>query len=101
MFEFVFRILGNAVLFKAGDKLQNVLLSPSNFEKNVERLNEEDWFAAIRQDFRYDHIIRYNSKVRKFLGDTKNTMQLLEYTEEQEKFRDFVHQEYTKLMKKK
>jgi hypothetical protein len=100
MFKFVFKLLGSAVLFKAVNTLQGYLLKPSNFEENVERLDQEEWFSVLRQDFRYDHIIRYNGKVRKFLGDPKNTLRLLESKGEQEKFAALVHQEYTKLMKK-
>ncbi|SDH98266.1 hypothetical protein SAMN04487975_110130 [Planococcus glaciei] len=100
MFKFMFRLLGSAVLFKAGSQLQSFLFKPSDFEKNLERLDQEDWFEELRKDFRYDHIIRYNSKVRKVIGDAKILAKLLASKEEQERFNELVHQEYIKLMEK-
>lgn len=100
MFKFVFRLLGSAVLLKAGSQLQKFLFKPSDFEKNLERLDQEDWFEELREDFRYDHIIRYNSKVRKVIGDPKILAKLLASKEEQERFSELVHQEYIKLMEK-
>ena len=100
MLKFVIKLLGSAVLFKAGNQLQNHFLKPSDFEKNLERLDQEEWFDELRKDFRYDHIIRYNAKVRKVIGDSKSIARLLESKEEQESFSGLVQQEYIKLMKK-
>lgn len=100
MLKLVLRLLGSAVLFKAGNQLQSYLLKPSDFEKNMERLNQEEWFAELRRDFRYDHILLHNTKVKKSLGDAKYIGRLVESKEEQQKFTDLVQQEYIKLMKK-
>jgi hypothetical protein len=96
MLEFLVRIIGSLLIFKVEQKVVGYLLEPSQFEKNIGRLEQEDWFSSLMLDYRYAHTIRYNSKVKKRLEDEKTIDLLLGDREEQKKFAAQVHREYAK-----
>ncbi|TWT09349.1 hypothetical protein [Planomicrobium sp. CPCC 101079] len=96
MFEFIIRVIGSLLIFKAEQKVVDYLLEPSTFEKNVVRLKQEEWFSLLVSDYRYEHTIRYNSKVKQFLEDPHNADRLVNDQEEQKKFVALVHRERAK-----
>ena len=75
-------------------------LSPqSKFDKHINRLKEEDWFAAMEKDYRYAYIIYENRKVKRFLSNEKNIKMITSIDEEKEKFIRLVKEEHAKFTK--
>ena len=76
------------------------LAPKTKFEKNITRLKEEAWFAALEEDYRYGYIIYQNCKVKRFLGNNNNVKMVLSMDDEREKFISLVkeeHEEFTRL----
>lgn len=75
-------------------------LSPkTKYEKNMIRLKEEPWFAALLEDYRYEYIIQQNSKVRRFLKNEKNVKMIISMDDERERFISLVKEEHAKFTK--
>jgi hypothetical protein len=85
MFEFIFGLIVEA------------FFSPkSNLGENVEKLKQEEWFAALEEDFRYNYIIWNNRKVERYLASSTNLAMLLNDDQEQKKFTELIIQEHIK-----
>ncbi len=97
MLEFLIRIVGSLLVFKVEQKVVDYLLEPSQYEKNVERLKQEEWFSVLMADYRYEHIIRYNREVKQLLEDPQHVERLADNGEERKKFVAYIHREYAKL----
>jgi hypothetical protein len=88
MFEFIFGLIAESFLF--------LFIPESKFEKNVEKLKQEDWFATLDKDYRYNYIIWNNKKVKRFLTSTNNLNMLLIDDLEQTKFTELIKKEHLK-----
>lgn len=88
MFEFIFRLIAESLLF--------LFIPESKFEKNVEKLKQEEWFATLDKDYRYNYIIWNNKKVKRFLTSTNNLNMLLIDDLEQTKFTELIKKEHLK-----
>ncbi len=44
----------------------------SKWEKNMDKLIDEEWFKQLNDDFRYSYIIRNNKKVKRILAKDDN-----------------------------
>jgi hypothetical protein len=101
MLKFIASAVGGVLLLKAGGSLESYLASPSKLEGNLEKLNGEEWFRNLRQDYRYDHIIGHSGKVRKYLSNEKYVGMLLENPDEQKEFIGLVQEQFELLLKRK
>lgn len=101
MLKFIASAVGGVLLLKAGGTIESYLASPSKLNSNLQKLDEEQWFRKLREDYRYNHIIEHNGKIRKYLSDDKNAGLLLVDPEEQQKFTALVQEELEALLKRK
>ncbi|MGO1058838.1 hypothetical protein ACTL32_06910 [Planococcus sp. FY231025] len=101
MLKFIASAVGGVLLLKAGGTIESYLASPSKLNANLEKLDQEVWFRTLREDYRYNHIIEHNGKIRKYLSNEKNADLLLEDNKEQERFTALVHEEFELLLKRK
>lgn len=101
MLKFIATAVGGVLLLKAGGTIDSYLASPSKLHANLQKLEEEQWFQKLREDYRYNHIIEHNGKVRKYLSNDKNAGVLLVDAEEQQKFIALVEEELEALLKRK
>lgn len=101
MLKFIASAVGGVLLLKAGGTIESYLASPSKLNSNLQKLDEEQWFRKLREDYRYNHIIEHNGKIRKHLSDDKNAGLLLVDPEEQQKFTALVQEELEALLKRK
>lgn len=101
MLKFIASAVGGVLLLKAGGTIESYLASPSKLNSNLQKLDEEQWFRKLREDYRYNHIIEHNGKIRKYLSDDKNVGLLLVDPEEQQKFTALVQEELEALLKRK
>jgi hypothetical protein len=81
----------------AGELAGHLIPSPeAKFEKHINRLKEEAWFAELEKDYRYTYIIHQNRRVRRFLCSEKNIKLILSMDEEREKFINLIKEEHVK-----
>jgi hypothetical protein len=90
LLEFIFGLIAESFLF--------FFIPESKFEKNVEKLKQEDWFVTLNEDYRYNYIIWNNSKVKRFISKSNNLNMLLIDDVEQKKFIELIKQEHLKFI---
>ncbi len=92
MMEFLFELIGEI--------LMGLIPTPkSKMEKNMEKLKQEKWFLSLWQDYRYQHILFHNKKVKRTLRNNQLVDQLLTIAHEREKFIELVKHEHEKYVK--
>lgn len=101
MFKFIASAVGGVLLLKAGGTIESYLAAPSKLEGNLEKLDAEEWFQGLREDYRYNHIIEHSGKIKKHLSNDKYVGLLLGNLDEQNKFIALVHEEFELLLKRK
>ena len=90
MLEFIFGLIGEAFLF--------FFIPKSKFEKNVDKLKQEDWFVTLEEDYRYNYIIWNNRKIKRYLIKSSNLDRLIENKQEQKEFTELIKQEHLKFI---
>jgi hypothetical protein len=90
LLEFIFGLIAESFLF--------FFIPESKFEKNVEKLKQEDWFVTLNEDYRYNYFIWNNSKVKRFISKSNNLNMLLIDDVEQKKFIELIKQEHLKFI---
>lgn len=90
MLEFIFGLLGETILY--------FFIPTSKFEKNVDKLKQEDWFVTLEKDYRYNYIIWNNRKIKSYLIKSSNLELLIENEQEQKKFTELIKQEHLKFI---
>ena len=90
LLEFIFGLIAEFFLF--------FFIPESKFEKNVEKLKDEDWFVTLNEDYRYNYIIWNNSKVKRFISKSNNLNMLLIDDVEQKRFIELIKQEHLKFI---
>ncbi|MDX1699230.1 MAG: hypothetical protein R3250_01370 [Melioribacteraceae bacterium] len=88
MLEFIFGLIAEAFLF--------FFVPKSKFDKNVEKLKQEEWFSNLEQDYRYNYIIWNSRKVKRYIAKSSNLAILLKDNQEQKKFTELIKQEHIK-----
>lgn len=69
----------------------------TDFEKNVEELNKEEWFNQLHSDYRYRHVIHDNWKIGRFLYKRENVVLLISDQLEREKFIKRIKDEHERI----
>jgi hypothetical protein len=90
LLEFIFGLIAESFLL--------FFIPESKFEKNVEKLKQEDWFVTLNEDYRYNYFIWNNSKVKRFISKSNNLNMLLIDDVEQKKFIELIKQEHLKFI---
>lgn len=101
MLKFIASAVGGVLLLKAGGTIESYLAAPSKLAVNLEKLDKEEWFKKLREDYRYNHIIEHSGKIQKYLSNEKHVGMLVKDPNEQEKFISLVHEEFEALLKRK
>ncbi|WP_144550183.1 hypothetical protein [Bacillus sp. X1(2014)] len=70
----------------------------SKLEKHIDELKEEEWFADLDKDVRYNYIIWHNNKVKRFLKKPENVKILKSSEWEREKFIALVIKEHKRFV---
>lgn len=100
MLKFIASAVGGVLLLKAGGTIESYLAAPSKLEGNLEKLDAEEWFQHLREDYRYNHIIEQNMKIKKQLSNEKYVGLLMSDQGEQNRFILQVHEEFESLLKR-
>jgi hypothetical protein len=87
---FIFEIVANAFFY--------FFIPKSKFEKNIDKLQNEDWFSTLDRDHRYGYIIWSNRKVKRFLIKTENVELIMRNESAREKFIDLIKEEHDKFV---
>ena len=90
MWEFIFGMIGETILY--------FFIPKSKFEKNVDKLKQEEWFVTLDEDYRYNYIIWNNRKIKRYLIKSSNVDRLIENDQEQKKFTELIEQEHLKFI---
>ena len=90
MLEFIFGLIGETILY--------FFIPKSKFEKNVDKLKQEDWFVTLDEDYRYNYIIWNNRKIKRYLIKSSNVDRLIENNQEQKKFTELLKKEHLKFI---
>jgi len=90
MLEFIFGLIGETILY--------FFIPKSKFEKNVDKLKQEDWFVTLDEDYRYNYIIWNNRKIKRYLIKSSNVDRLIENNQEQKKFIELIKKEHLKFI---
>ncbi len=96
-------LIGDFIGELIGELLSGILnaiipTSKSKLEKNIGELRGEDWFSQLDKDVRYNYIIWYNKKVKRFLSNPENIKLLKSSEEERERFISLVIKEHKKFV---
>lgn len=96
-------LIGDFIGELIGELLSGILnaiipTSKSKLEKNIGELRGEDWFSQLDKDVRYNYIIWYNKKVKRFLSKPENIKLLKSSEEERERFIALVIKEHKKFV---
>jgi hypothetical protein len=96
-------LIGDFVGELIGELLSGILnaiipTSKSKLEKNIGELRGEDWFSQLDKDVRYNYIIWYNKKVKRFLSKPENIKLLKSSEEGRERFIALVIKEHKKFV---
>ena len=94
-------LIGDFIGELIGELLSGILnaiipTSKSKLEKNIGELRGEDWFSQLDKDVRYNYIIWYNKKVKRFLSNEKNIKMITSMDFERENFIHLVKEEHAK-----
>lgn len=75
-----------------------ILFSPSKkdikFVEHLHILLNEEWFHQLYNDYRYEYIIKFNKKVRKYLLNKENIDSLVREPKEKDSFVTWVKTEH-------
>lgn len=66
----------------------------TEFEKNIEKLNKEEWFNKLYSDYRYRHMIESKWKITRYLNKKENFELLISDEQARENFIIWVKEEH-------
>ncbi|MCM3117705.1 hypothetical protein M3610_20750 [Neobacillus sp. MER 74] len=92
-------LIADFIIDLIGALIEAMIPTPkSKLEKNINELKEEEWFADLDKDVRYNYIIWHNNKVKRFLKKPENVKILKSSEWEREKFIQLVIKEHKRFV---